>query len=126
MNPFRLGWDLVCLFRRVARLDRLRLSEGPRRAVEEARLLGHSCRGRLPRERRLLQRQISLIDRLWRKGPNCYRRVLLEISMDRGAADEIVRLGFRGAGGEGSGHAWLGGQIHPDGKPQPYDAIVSI
>jgi hypothetical protein len=52
---------------------------------------------------------------------------LLEISMDAGAARELVQMGFRSGGGEGSGHAWLGPEIMMDGKtPSSYDAIVSI
>ncbi len=69
---------------------------------------------------------IAIIDRLWRGGPNCYRRVLLEISMDAGAARDVVKMGFRSSGGQGSGHAWLGDAAAIDGRHKPYDAIVSI
>lgn len=119
-------WQLVVLLSRGRRLERLRLSCGPRIAVAEARRLGAACRGRSPSERLALRRLIGRVDRLWPRGPNCYRRVLLEVSLDRGAAEEIVQLGFRSAGGAGSGHAWLGPEVVPDDKPAPYDAIVSI
>ncbi|HEY4186786.1 MAG TPA: hypothetical protein VGP07_17035 [Polyangia bacterium] len=118
--------DFVVLIRRAVLLDRLRLSSGPKQAVLVARGLGERTRCRSERSRRTLHRMISLVDRLWWGGPNCYRRVLLEVAMDRGAAGEIVQLGFRSSGTFGSGHAWLGAGLVSDGKSQPYDAIVSI
>ena len=91
-----------------------------------ARRLGEQGRRRSERARRTLHRMISFVDRLWWGGPNCYRRVLLEVAMDRGAAAEVVQLGFRSSGDPGSGHAWLGEGLVSDGKQRPYDAIVSI
>ena len=118
--------DLAVLLVRCFRLERLRRSGGPRLAVSEARRLGAGCRSRSPRERMLLRRLIGRIDSRWPGGPNCYRRVLVEVSMDRGAAEDVVQFGLRSEGGAGSGHAWLGPDIAPDGRPSPYDAIVSI
>jgi hypothetical protein len=120
-------FDFAVLLRRASWLDRLRTAAGPRPAVLVARRMGEQRRIRSDRERRSLRGMIFFIDRRWRGGPNCYRRVLLEIAMDGGAAREIVQLGFRSGGGDGSGHAWLGPDIMMDGKsPSSYDAIVSI
>ena len=45
--------------------------------------------------------------------------------MDRGAAAELVQLGFHGSGKFGSGHAWLGAAAASD-DGRAYEAIVSI
>jgi hypothetical protein len=50
-------------------------------------------------------------------GENCYRRALVEIALDRGAAQEPVHFAFRSRGGHGSGHAWLGGATDEGGAP---------
>ena len=107
-------------------MERVRLSVGPRPAVLLARRMGEQRATRSRTERRALHRLVSIIDRCWRGGPNCYRRVLLEVAMDGGAAREAVKMGFRSTGGQGSGHAWLGDAVAIDGRNQPYDAIVSI
>jgi hypothetical protein len=126
MSFWRRLFDLVVLSRRMFLLERLRLNAGPKESVLAARRLGERSRCRSEQERRVLHGVISRVDRLWPGGPNCYRRVLFEIAMDRGAARESVQLGFRSDGGTGSGHAWIGDGIASDGKRQPYDAIVSI
>jgi hypothetical protein len=52
---------------------------------------------------------IAVVDR-WLPGePSCYRRVLLEMTLDAGAAEETLHMGLRVPGGPRSGHAWLGG-----------------
>ena len=53
---------------------------------------------------------IGIIDRAFPSGPNCYRRVLVEIAMDAGAAEEDLHIGLRAHGGPKSGHAWLGSE----------------
>jgi hypothetical protein len=60
--------------------------------------------------RRRLHRIISLVDRLLPRPANCYRRALVEIAMDAGAATEPLHFGLRAGGGKDSGHAWLGAQ----------------
>jgi len=62
---------------------------------------------------------IRLVDRCFPSGGNCYRRVLIEIGMDAGAAAERLHLGLRADGGLNSGHAWL--ESAP-GRLDPYDA----
>lgn len=107
-------------------LERLRVGAGPRQAVHFARQLGERRRLRSAAARRALQHVIAMVDRRWPGGPNCYRRVLLEVGMDRGAAADLVRLGFQRSGESGSGHAWLGTGIASDDGGRSYDAIVSI
>jgi len=107
-------------------LERLRVGAGPRPAVQFARRLGERRRLRSAAARAALRHVIATVDRFWPSGPNCYRRVLFEVAMDRGAAAELVQLGFDGSGQLGSGHAWLGSGLASDDAGRRYDAIVAI
>jgi len=119
--------DAVLVIRRIPRTERLRVGFGPRDAVHLARLTGGRARRRNEMDRRNLRRLIGLIDRMLPGGPNCYRRVLLEVSTDEAAARETVTMGLRASGGPRSGHAWLGdGVVSDRGDRAGYDAIVSI
>jgi hypothetical protein len=73
-------------------------------------------------DRSRTRKAIAWLDRRLFAQPNCYRRVLLEISLSREAAAERVMMGFRDVGGIGSGHAWL----ESDSPSSTYDAVVSI
>jgi hypothetical protein len=66
-----------------------------------------------------LQRLIRFVDRLFPSGPNCYRRALIEIAMDAGAAAEPLHMGLQAEGGLNSGHAWLASSSDPS---RSYDA----
>jgi hypothetical protein len=119
------AFAVLLFLRQAVILERLRVGAGPRPAVQFARRLGERRRRRSAVARKALQRAIAILDRRWPGGPNCYRRVLFEIGMDRGAAAELVQLGFQGSGEAGSGHAWLGEALaSKDGRS--YEAIVSI
>jgi hypothetical protein len=50
-------------------------------------------------------------------GGNCYRRALLAIALDAGAAQDPLVLGLDARGGPASGHAWLGERR---GREEPY------
>lgn len=113
-------------FRQSLILERLRVGAGPRTAVRYARRLGERRRRRSAAARQVLRHVIAMVDRWWVGGPNCYRRVLFEVGMDRGAAGEIVQLGFHDSGEAGSGHAWLGVGTAPDDNGRRYHAIVSL
>jgi hypothetical protein len=105
----------------VRSIERGRLTAGPEALLADVRARGGRCSKRDFRRRRRLQRVIRFVDRQFGSGPNCYRRALLEIAMDAGAAAEILHLGFKAGGGNGSGHAWLG----PDAPSVArYDARV--
>ena len=70
-----------------------------------------------------LQRVIAAIDARLPGDPSCYRRALLEICLDAGAAEEPLHMGLKVPGGHRTGHAWLGGSPAPVGA---YDVQVDI
>jgi len=113
-------------FRQALILERLRVGAGPRLAGQVARGLGERRSARSAAARHRLRHVIAIVDRWWAGGPNCYRRVLFEVGMDRGAAGEIVQLGFHQSGESGSGHAWLGSGMAADDGGRRYDAIVRL
>jgi hypothetical protein len=82
---------------------------GPRAVISRARAVGGQAVGRAPGERARLQAVIRRVDRWLPDGGNCYRRALVEIALDAGAAAEPLTFGFRQHGGPKSGHAWLAG-----------------
>jgi hypothetical protein len=89
------------------RVERGRICDGPRGLVARLRAEGLKRRARGALGRLRLQRMIRWVDRLFPGGPNCYRRALVEISLDSGAAAEPLHIGIRAAGTLTSGHAWL-------------------
>jgi hypothetical protein len=90
----------------VVELGRLRQGPGP--LLKVLRAQGQRGRVRSDRQRARLSRLIGFVDACFPGGGNCYRRALLEISIDPVAAAEPLRLGLRSGGGLKSGHAWLG------------------
>lgn len=84
-----------------------RRREGPKPLAARLRARGAKSRARDAEGRELLRRAIGWIDRKMPGGGNCYRRALLEMRLDRGAAAEPLRMGLKSAGGEVKGHAWL-------------------
>jgi hypothetical protein len=101
----------------------VRSRRGPLSLVHQLRLRGRRCRIRPEADRARLKRIIRLVDRCFPSGGNCYRRVLIEIAMDAGAAVEPFHLGLRAHGGTGSGHAWLG---QSDAPTVPYEVQLDI
>jgi hypothetical protein len=75
--------------------------------VEQLRARGRLAPPRTARSRERLRRLVRLVDRVMPDRGNCYRRVLLEISLDRDAAEDPIRIGLREGGGPLSGHVWL-------------------
>lgn len=100
---------------------RRRLGAG--RAVDRFRHRGRLARARTAAGRAELQRVIRVLDRLVPSGPNCFRRVLLEVALDPSAAAERVVLGLNSGLARRSGHAWLetAGPI-----PDRYDTQLSV
>ncbi len=82
----------------VREAERLRQADAPDRAVGIMRERGRSAprRGHVARAR--LRRAIGWVDAAYAaypgKGANCFRRVLLEIGLDAGAADETLVFGL--------------------------------
>jgi hypothetical protein len=68
---------------------------------------------------------IAAADRRFPDGGNCFRRALLEMSLDAGAAQERLCLGLKAAGGPRSGHAWL--SSWPDAaNAGTYDTVLEM
>src|SRR5450432_1479081 len=89
-------------------IERARLLTGPGILLPRLRLRGRRAQTRSVAGRARLRRVIAAVDSLWPGKPNCYRRALVEIVLDGGAAMEPLHLGLRVPGGPRSGHAWLG------------------
>jgi len=92
-------------------------------AVAQARRSGALRDRRSAEGRSRLRRVISAIDTRIPGGGNCVRRALLEMSLDGGAADECLLVGFKTGGGPKSGHAWLESE---GGNGVCYDAVMPI
>jgi hypothetical protein len=104
-------------------VDRARRREGPAAVIARMRFHGKRARRRPPPDRARLKSLISLVDSLFPSGRNCYRRVLLEVALDAGAAEEPVYFALRSGGGAGTGHAYLASDGHPD---TAYDAVFTM
>lgn len=99
-----------------------RRRQGLKPLVERLRRTGERAMRRGPVARARLQQAIGRIDARLPGGPNCCRRALLEITLDRGAAAEPFRMGLRARGGQPSGHAWLGDHT----GPECYDMTIEL
>lgn len=75
--------------------ERLRLSAPPERAVRAMRAKGSAAGRRGPLARARLRRAIGWVDAAYPlREANCLRRVLLEIGLDSGAAEETLVFGL--------------------------------
>src|SRR5689334_5539606 len=88
-------------------VEKGRTSVGPAQLVKGLRARGARRGARDVADRLRLRRAIEIVDRRFPSGPNCYRRALIEIAMDAGAAAEPLHMGLKSHGEPGSGHAWL-------------------
>src|SRR6476619_4980550 len=68
---------------------------GPKALLERFRRRGERADVRDAASRVRLMRAIFWVDRHMPGGANCYRRTLLEIALDRHAAAQPFRMGFR-------------------------------
>jgi hypothetical protein len=78
---------------------------------------------RKPIQRKRLRRAIGWIDARMPGGGNCYRRVLLEIALDGGAARESVLVGFHIQTNQVTGHVWL---LSEQAESGSYDALFQL
>jgi hypothetical protein len=102
-----------------------RLSLGPARILPRLRWAAGRRHRRSTLERESLRRLIASVDARLPDGGNCYRRALLEISIDAGAAEEKLYMGLKKQGGPRSGHAWLASW--PDAaNASAYDAVIEM
>ena len=116
--------EVVSVLARFDRMETIRCQLGPSGAMAQARRLGEACGARDASGRAFLRRAIRFVDRAkLGSTPNCFRRALVEVSLDSGAAKEPLMMGFRHGGGPRSGHAWLASEAEPGAR---YDAVISI
>jgi SAM-dependent methyltransferase len=95
--------ELARVIAALPRIERARRSLGPGPLVALVRRHAVGAERRDPASRARLRQVIAICDRLVPFGGGCYRRSLLEIALDAGAAEEPLLLGLRGE----EGHAWL-------------------
>jgi hypothetical protein len=110
MSPRDRAWTALELLRAIIALpavESTRRTMGFEPAVSAMRASGTHHLHREWKQRVFLQRAIAWLDSHTPGGTNCYRRVLLELSLDAGAASEPVLIGLNPRGGPGSGHVWL-------------------
>lgn len=90
--PFAV--ELARVVRLVRTVDAQRRRSSPREVVEAMRSRGRRATARGPVGRARLRRAIGWADAVSRGGASCYRRVLLEIALDAGAARETLVFGL--------------------------------
>ena len=86
--------EVARVARRVRAVDARRLHDTPERVLTELRASGATMKRRGPIGRARLRRAIGWVDAMVPGGPNCLRRVLLEVALDEGAANETVEFGL--------------------------------
>lgn len=105
----RLAADLVEASALLREVERARWEEGPSALVSRLRERGLRAEPRSPAGRRRLARLLYHLDRLLHRHPNCYRRSLVRIALDRDAAREPFVLGLDLSAAAAKGHAWVEG-----------------
>jgi hypothetical protein len=86
--------EVARVARRVRAIETKRLHDTPERVLGELRAGGATMQRRGPIGRARLRRAIGWVDAVVPGGPNCLRRVLLEVALDAGAANETVVFGL--------------------------------
>lgn len=86
--------ELLRAARTVREAERARRAPSPESAVTSMRMRGKTAVARGPIARARLRRAIGWVDAVQPGGPNCYRRTLLELALDRGAAAETLVFGL--------------------------------
>jgi len=93
-HPDDVATEMVRAGRLVAVADATRNGQPAERAIASMRSRGRKAKARGPIGRARLRRAIGWVDACVPGGENCYRRVLLELALDAGAAEEAVVLGL--------------------------------
>lgn len=104
----RLAADVLKVIGVLPLVEWRRRRSGPLPTATSLRARGAGAPARNSDGRALLKKAIRFVDARLPGGPNCYRRALLEIALDAGAAREPLHFGLIAHGGPRSGHAWLG------------------
>jgi hypothetical protein len=100
--------------------------DGPAALLASSRARGRRSPCRSAEQRARLQKIIRILDRLVPGGQNCFRRVLVETTLDARAAEETIFCGLRVGGHIGSGHAWIGAQPQQTTPTELYDAVLPL
>lgn len=114
------GIPVVAVVAALVRAERLRRL-APREALRMARRIGETVKERGDAERRALRDRIQELDGAVPPGPNCFRRVLAESLLDRGAARERVTLSLDVGK---TGHAHF--RSDPQGPQKAYDVDFEV
>jgi hypothetical protein len=104
------------------RVESLRRRQRPRSLLQQLRQQGARAPKRNAAGRRQLRRAIAWVDGCLRGG-NCFRRALLEVALDRGAAQDPLLMGFSFSNEKLSGHAWLADEST---TPAAYDFTLRM
>jgi hypothetical protein len=110
-----LAADLVEAALLLHEVEEARWSEGPGELVSRLRARGIERAARSPAARLQLSRVIYHLDRLMHREPNCYRRSLTRIALEREAASEPFVLGLDLQAEGARGHAWVEGTTEAKG-----------
>lgn len=86
--------EVARVLRVIHEAERRRTHEPPQGAVAAMRARGTRARARGPIGRARLRRAIGWVDAAFPAGPNCFRRTLVEVALDAGAASETLVFGL--------------------------------
>jgi len=115
-------WETLRVLLAVPGVELRRRRSSLHNAVQAVRQRSSLRPSRSSKGRIRLRRAIAIVDARLPGGPNCVRRSLLEMALDRGAAREKLFAGFVSGGGPKSGHAWL----ESESGTRRYDAVIAI
>jgi hypothetical protein len=95
-RPAPPAWtgELLRALRLAPAAERSRKGSPPELAVRAMRQRGQAIEARGPVSRARLRRAIGWVDAAFPGGPNCFRRTLLELGLDGGAASETIVFGL--------------------------------
>jgi hypothetical protein len=93
-RPEAFSVELVRALALVREAEGLRLGGSPERAVRVMRERGRRATKRGTVGRARLRRAVGWVDAAFPGGPNCFRRTLVEVGLDAGAAGETLVFGL--------------------------------
>lgn len=120
-RPASFAEELARVAAVVVEVERRRRRDAPERVVREMRARGAIERERGPVGRARLVRAIGWIDAALPGGQNCYRRTLLELALDAGAARETLVFGLDVGR---TGHVAFKGR--EDGTMERFDVVYEL
>lgn len=114
---------IIEVLRVLPRVEWARGTLGPQLVVAQLRVNESKVPFRDALARRRLLRAIRWVDGCLSWSGNCYRKSLLEMSLDRDAVRKAFMMGFSVRSGLMTGHAWLAAESLPD---REYDFVIQI